>query len=609
MKLETPAVEAHGPNAEGADVTVEDQQRVEFLASQAANALDREELIAELTQAKRHAEEASRSRAAFIANISHELRTPMDVVLGMTQLALETDLDPDQTEMLRTIALSAEALLGLVNDILDCSKIEAGRLELDTAPFEFRETLDNSIRGLAEQARQKNLRIRSVVDSTIPSWVSGDSGRLRQVIVNLVNNAIKFTSAGEITLQATRLDAQPRKTAPPKTTPQIDDETLELHFAVTDTGCGIPAAAQDQIFDAFAQVDESSTQNHTGTGLGLSICKSLVTLMGGKIWVDSIPDAGSTFHFTTHLSRAPESTAAGALDQPRIASSAGSTIPFRQPMHILVAEDSPLSQKLMRRILAQQHHSVVMTNDGREALEIFQRDTFDLILMDVQLPKLDGLETTRQIRLLESSTGRRTPIIALTANAFEADQERCLQAGMDAYLAKPVDKQTLLALIQKMGAKGRLSNRSGAGSVKQGQHQEPRLTIDRPNRVQSLNSSLVFDSAQTLARCDNDLGFTLEIVDLFLESTSVLKADLFDAAASADSDTVRRLAHRLAGAATNVSGYRVEETARLLMRTADGELGEVILHLTRLDSELADLEQALVDFRLDLVEGSARCVS
>ncbi len=596
-------INALGPEGKVVAFTLEDQRLVESLASQAAITLAQERLIAELERAKDRAEASLRSKSTFVANISHELRTPMNVVLGMTQLALETDLDPDQEEMLRTVALSADSVLELVNDILDCSKIEAGKLDLDTTPFDLRDTLDNSIRGLAEQARMKNLRIRSTVASELPRQVSGDPGRLRQVLVNLVSNAIKFTTTGEIILEATPLD--------------VGDESINIHFAVSDTGCGIPPAEHDQIFNAFAQVDGSLTGNPdsitrpNGTGLGLSICKSLVTLMGGSIWVDSTPDVGSTFHFTIRFDRVHGEGSIASFPHPsRAPGTISSPIPFRQPMHILVAEDSPLSQRLMHRILAQQHHSTVMTADGREALEAFQRDAFDLILMDVQLPKLDGLETTRQIRLLESSTGRRTPIVALTASARKSDREKCLQAGMDAYVAKPLDKKVLFELIQTLGAKGRLSNGSIASSIRPSHSAAPRPAGEsQPERSWTHSQTSVFDSAKTLARCDNDPEFTLEIVNMFLESTSSLKAELFDAAASADSDSVRRLAHRLAGAATNVSGHRVEESARQLIQTADGELGEMILNLTRLDSEMTDLEQALVGFRIDLTEGTARCVS
>ncbi|MEM7584423.1 MAG: ATP-binding protein [Acidobacteriota bacterium] len=588
-------INAQGYDGEVVAFTLEDQRLVESLASQAATTLARERLITELEQAKDRAEASSRSKSAFVANISHELRTPMNVVLGMTQLALETELDADQEEMLRTVALSAESQLGLVNDILDCSKIEADKLDLDTVPFELRETLDNSLRGLAEQAEMKDLKIHSRVAEDLPSHFSGDPGRLRQVIVNLVGNAIKFTAAGEITLEVSALESSDRR--------RNDDrqETVSLRFAVNDTGCGIPLEEHEQIFDAFTQVDGTPAPSR-GTGLGLSICKKLVELMGGEIWVDSQPGQGSTFHFTARFGRVE------AEDVPSVGhdaeAEAGAQRP--QPMHILVAEDSPLSQKLMHRLLAQQDHSTVMTNDGREALEAFQRDRFDLVLMDVQLPKLDGLETTRKIRLLESSTGRHTPIVALTASARKGDRETCLQAGMDAYLTKPLDREKLFGLIQALGAKGRsLQAAADAG--------RPAVFESQPATVRHLSllnhKTAVLDCAKTLARCDNDPEFTLEIVDLFLEQTSTLKSELYDAAAADDSDTVRRLAHRLAGAATNVSGYRVEETARQLMKTADGELGEVTLSLTQLDCDLADLEQALAGFRLDLEKGTALCAS
>ncbi len=405
---------------------LEDQRLVESLASQATISLTNRRLMVELRQAKEGAEQSSRLKSQFVSNMSHELRTPLTVIIGMTQLTLETGLDAGQRDMLETVTTSAESLLGLLNDVLDFSDIEAGKLNLTLSDFDLREATDEALLALAGKAHAKRLELLCQIADDVPQRVSGDRGRLRQVITHLIDNAIKFTGKGGVTLSAD-LESD-------------DGDQLTMHFRVADTGCGIAPERCNMIFESFTQVDGSSTRSHGGTGLGLTICKQLVDLMGGQIWVESTPHAGSTFHFTACFEPAGD-----APYEARSQCRRGG------PLHILVVENSVLNQKLIGMLLANEGHTTIMAEDGLKGLAAYQREAFDLIIMDVQMPELDGLETTREIRRREAASGHRTPIVALTAGARNSDRDRCLEAGMDAYVPKPLDEELLLDLIDGLG--------------------------------------------------------------------------------------------------------------------------------------------------------------
>jgi PAS domain S-box-containing protein len=429
----------------GVQSDITDQKNAEEELRQYALDLEKtkktlEEKATELEGAKLKAEEATKAKSEFLANISHEIRTPLNGIIGMTELVLDTELNSEQKEYLDTVKVSSESLLTIINDILDFAKIEAGKLELYPTKFSLREVSEEITKTLAIRAKQKGLKLENNVDVNIPDLLVGDTGRLRQILVNLIGNSLKFTEEGEIRVNVSVEEKLPQK--------------IKLLFSVEDTGIGIPEEKQKDIFKAFDQVAGSNAKDHVGTGLGLAITTQLVELMNGKIWMESPVDKqnkenehpGSIFNFIIELGLVDDFVPVEDNH-----SEVKQNVLLNRQLFILLAEDNKVNQKLASRMLEKLGHEVVIAENGEEVIQKMKQGDFDLILMDVQMPIMDGFQATKKIRESEQNSSKHIPIIALTAYAMKGDREKCLAVGMDGYLSKPINlkevKNTIYTIL------------------------------------------------------------------------------------------------------------------------------------------------------------------
>ncbi len=511
---------------------------------------------AELRDARDAAERANQAKGTFLANVSHEIRTPLNAVIGTAELFADTDLTPAQHDYIGAIRESAEALLDIINDILDFSKIEADKLQSEQRPFRLRDRLDNLVKSLAPRLHGKPVAMRIDVADDAPEALLGDARLLRQVLANLLSNAIKFTERGEIAL---RVHVQ-----------ELTVDAVTLRFEVADTGIGIPPHKQRVIFEEFVQADASTTRRYGGTGLGLAIASRLVDALGGTIGLQSEPGAGSTFHFTARFGL----DLAAPAEAPRPPEL---EVELR-PLHVLLVEDSVANQRVGAGMLEKLRHTVRIVTDGAAAVEACDAERFDVILMDLQMPGMDGYEATRAIRRREQHEGAaRTPIVALTARASSGNEELCMATGFDGYLAKPYRSRELLSAMAAVVP--------AAESVPAG---------EAPPASPSAIARLDWNAA--LETVDGDRELLGKMIEGFVGQQPALVDELREALREGDLPVARRVAHTIGGSLRSFDGARVVALANDLEdRCREGAADQAAATWRALEQELAEVMVELRD--------------
>ena len=561
------------------------------------NVTDRKRAEAALLEAKSAAEAANEAKGQFLANMSHELRTPMNAILGMIDVALPKAVDPIVQDCLHTAKGSADLLLTLLNDLLDSAKIESGRLELESAPFSLRRMLDQITRVLSVRASEKGLCFCCRMPDETPDVVLGDRMRLQQILLNLAGNAIKFTERGEVEIRlhavessgGMGLEGDGRSPTSdfvhPASNPQSPVPSVTLEFTVRDTGIGIPPSGQERLFQPFSQADPSMARRFGGTGLGLSICKSLVDMMGGRIGVESEVGKGSTFTFTVCLPLATQLPS--DFESPvAVLTAAGAQL------RILLVEDNPANQKLATYILQDRGHIVEVAGDGQEAVYLTGKNSYDIILMDVQMPGMNGLDATAAIRKREHS-GRRVPIVAMTAHAMRGDRDRCLAAGMDGYLSKPINAQEMIGLIENLVR--------CAASTAQLVEATPGPAVTSPQAA-----TVIFDPEMALLRCFDSHDMVREMIHCFFDEVDNLFPQMRAALERGDLDEVGRLGHRMKGTVVYLGAEPARQAALGVERfcTSSGDTpSDAEKAIDALERECTALKAALRDHPMAVEPG------
>jgi signal transduction histidine kinase/HPt (histidine-containing phosphotransfer) domain-containing protein len=571
------------------DYLVKGTFRTDLLVRAILYAIDRKRVRGDLELARDSAVEAARLRTEFLANMSHEIRTPLNGVIGMTRMLVDTSLSSDQREMIEIARSSAETLLRIVDDILDFLKISAGKATLDEADFDLGLVVEGALSIFNEPASAKGIELDCMIDGDAPTRLRGDAGRLRQILSNLVGNAVRFTAKGAVTVRVGLVS-------------ESENETV-LRFTVRDTGVGIPLDGQRIIFDAFMQAEDSTSRRFGGTGLGLAISSQLVELMGGSIGVESVLGGGSTFWFTAsfrHPSPAPGDGIANQLSV--VAESARrslrlveSRVPaeIRRRTRILLVEDDLVNRQVAMRMIERIGYHADAVDNGRAALEILSRSTYDLILMDCQMPEVDGYTATREIRLRQGAL-RQTRIIGLTAHALAGDREACVRAGMDDYLPKPMMPEDLCEIIDKWVTEPD----SSKGAAKSAEDRSSAVVTKGPPHSQPPRMAPVVDGA-VLAELrkyqkPGEADFVTELIGVFQDDLAIRLNQMRAGLQAADAHQISQAAHALKGGSGELGATGMREIcSRLEMSAANGSIEEAPSMLRELEVEIERVRTAL----------------